>query len=778
MRKGRALTTIAQAVADLKIDLPDDETVCIVFGQEHYKEYPLHAVADREIGADVYISTGTFHRDQRFGKGGRTLANVQRIWGFPFDFDLKDFLDMEGQDLWELDEKELDFYRARLQEAIENVTAKIGLPIHRLDSTGYGLSAYTYLPDHQPEAVPELKKLHGRIVDRINAVWGGKLADDVKDAGPRIMRLVPCLNAKGETPRQSRTLYFQPARVDQAILETAAGPYTARQTTHVPHTGKALPAEVVDLIIDSVRPNWTPGQKHFMARAVSGYLAKNMVPEDQATAIIERLAADDAKPWSRIQTCRDTYTRYRQGIDIDGYMALRELMDADHLAEIDTVLARHRNANAPKIIIGGKDANAVKKPTTAVTEPAQRIIHFTPPPALGFRGWIGEYVDLMTPTTEAPRAFHLGIGLTMAGAILGRDVWCPYGEPTRANLFTLLVGKSGKTRKDTAIRRGIRMITDSHLTDKGTLANVVTHVITDVGSSEALMDELATHPNLTLYSTEFSKLMGNARRKATSTIIPTLMQAWDAPPIMSSLTRGNPVEAHYPYMTVIAATQPEILANIMSEEDVYSGFANRWFFIPGEPTNTPIPSPPSVDIVLQRELYNQLRSRRDQASRHTHGIPLAADATLRWEQWYVSDYHRDSDTPEEDAMRPRHASLIRKLALIYAATEGSPVITLDHLEASIAVIEWMGKNVGRMIGTWGESSFAKLERRVRDVLMATPGHTMKRRDLQRKCASRSWTSRDFNITLDAMKASDIVFIDAMNNVMLATDGDSDMVGEA
>lgn len=755
-----------QAVDALQLNLTDTETVCIVFGQEGYKEYSLHAVADREIGADVYVSTGTFKRDQRFGKGGRTLDNVQRIWAFPFDFDLKDFMGLDASDLWELEEDELDFYRGKLREAIENVTRKIALPLHRLDSTGYGLSGYTYLPSHKPDAVPELKKLHGRIVDRINAVWGGKLADDVKDAGPRIMRLVPCLNAKGETPRQSRTLFFEKGRVDMALLETAAGPYASRSTTHVPHTGKGVPGEVIDLIVDTVRPSWSEGQKHFMSRALAGYLAKNMIPEEQALTIVERLAADDNRPYARLQTCRDSYDRYRRGVEIDGYMALRDMMDPDALAEIDTVLQRHRQANAPTIIIGGKEPNTGKK--VATLETSQRIIHFVPPPTSGFRGWIGEYANLMAPTTEAPNAFHLGVGLTVAGAILGRDVWCPYGEPTRANLFTLLVGKSGKTRKDTAIRRGTRLITDQHL-QEGKLVNTVTHVITDVGSAEALMDELASHPNLILYSTEFSKLMGNARRKATGTIIPTLMQAWDAPPIMSSLTRGNPVEAHFPYMSVIAATQPEILANLMGEEDVFSGFANRWFFVAGEPTNMPIPSPPPVDHVLAKALYDELRMRREEGSRRAGGFPLSREAETRWVKWYIDDYHRDSDTPEEDAMRPRHAALIRKIALIYAATEGTAQITLDQINAAIDVIEWMGKNVTRMVGTWGESNFAKLERRIKDVLGAAPNMTMRRRELQQKCSARSWTSRDFGMTLDAMKASDIVFVDAMNNVQLVTD---------
>lgn len=761
------MTTIGDAVAALRLDLTDDETVCIVIKRgQRYVEHSLDDVATQKIDRDTFISTGTFPRDMAWGKGARTLDNVLRIWALPFDFDLKDYLHVDADDLFVLAEDELDTYRASLRGVIENVAGKIGLPIHRLDSTGYGLSAYVHLPYHDPEHVPTLKTLHGRIVDRINAVWGEKLADNVRDAGPRIMRLVPCLNAKGPIPRHTRTLYFKVTPVDQAMLEAAAGPYTPRVVNAVPRTGKGIPDELADLIVERVRPDWIKGQKHHMGRALAGYLAKNQIPEEQAVAIVARLSVDDDRPRDRIKTAQDTYTRYRQSLDIDGYMALRSMMDAGSLAEIDTVLERHRAANAPRLIMGGKRDEP--KPARDGND-----VRFGTPPSTAYRGWIGQYVELMQPTTEAPSAFHLGVGFTFAGAILGRDVWCNYGEPMHANLFTLLIGASGKTRKDTAIRRGTRMVSDHHITN-GQLVSPITRIITDIGSAEALMDMLAEHANLMLYATEFSKLMGNARRKGTSTIIPTLMQAWDAPITMSSLTRGKPVEAHFPYLSVIAATQPEILANLMSEDDVFSGFANRWFYVAGDPTNTPIPSPPPVDHVLSAELYDELKRRSTEASGRTGGIGLSPDALQRWDAWYRFDYHRSSETPEEDAMRPRHAPLIRKLALIYAATEGTRYITTDQLDAAISVIEWMGTNVRQMVGTWGQSPMAKLERRIKDVLAAAPNRTMRRRDLQRKCSSRSWTARDFGMSLDALKASDVVLIDAVNNVQL-TEVDDDHV---
>src|SRR5690606_39015411 len=123
------------------------------------------------------------------------FKNVMRILELPFDFDLKDFLNQEKDDIYDLSDEELDGYMQLLQKAVEDVFARMSLPIHRLDCTGYGLSAHIIIPDHAQEHTEQIKKWHAAIVTRINGVYGDILADaQVKDAGSRIMRLVPCQN--------------------------------------------------------------------------------------------------------------------------------------------------------------------------------------------------------------------------------------------------------------------------------------------------------------------------------------------------------------------------------------------------------------------------------------------------------------------------------------------------------------------------------------------------------------------------------------------------------
>jgi hypothetical protein len=255
--------------------LKEDETVCILTEKNgRYVEESLHAIADEPIGANRYFSTGTFPRNHRWGTGARALKNVLRTLELPFDFDLKDFLNCEKEDLFGLSDDELSSYIPLLQSSVESVFARMGLPIHRLDYTGYGLSAHILLPDHPKEGVKQIKDWHAAIVTRINGIFGEVLADvQVKDAGSRVMRLIPCENVgilkggKRVPARQSYNIYQKPGYIDQPMLEAAAGTISWKGVhIDVPLTGDVLTEQQAQLVVDAYKPYHVHGQKHFMGQ--------------------------------------------------------------------------------------------------------------------------------------------------------------------------------------------------------------------------------------------------------------------------------------------------------------------------------------------------------------------------------------------------------------------------------------------------------------------------------------------------------------------------------
>src|SRR5690606_38094990 len=117
------MTTIGEAFDAMGYALKSTETVAsaTLLPGSAMVERSLHEVAGEPVGQNRYFSTGTFPADIRWGRGARTAANVERILEMPFDFDLKDFLDVDKEELYDLDDDELATYIAPLQDAVEGI---------------------------------------------------------------------------------------------------------------------------------------------------------------------------------------------------------------------------------------------------------------------------------------------------------------------------------------------------------------------------------------------------------------------------------------------------------------------------------------------------------------------------------------------------------------------------------------------------------------------------------------------------------------------------------
>ena len=212
----------------------------------------------------------------------------------------------------------------------------------------------------------------------------------------------------------------------------------------------------------------------------------------------------------------------------------------------------------------------------------------------------------------------------------------------------------------------------------------------------------------------------------------------------------------------------------MGDADIQSGFANRWLYVPGhgKPRR---PSPPELDERRAAALYAELADTIRQYERanafgwqETAVLRLHPEAVERWDEWYVADGRRDTAHADEDTMRSRLAVQIRKVALIYAASEGADDIRLPHLEAAIAFVEWVWVQTREQMRLWGVGVESQIERRIEDLLTAQGA--MKRRDLQMRCRNRKWSSRDFANVFKAMVENGTVVVDQFGVAGMATDG--------
>jgi hypothetical protein len=747
---------VRDAIAQLGIDpaqAPGE--LCIVQitkgGAKHYR---YDEVADRNITTDLYLATGTFAPGSISIDGGRSADNLTSVFWLPADIDFKDYLNLPKAELHTWSDGDLMTTARALAQDVRELYELIGVPIHRIDYTGYGIAVYTYLNGHTTADIPTIRDLNRALVETINAQWGSTLADPgVHDAGTRIMRLVPGPNTKGETPRQAQTIYRAEGHV--AVADLTRTLQTRTRTTvarAIPRIGTTLPENVVADLVNAIKPHWIDGQRHGVALALAGILAKAGITEDQAVEIVEQAAGNR----NRVKDVESTYKRARAGLETRGLFGLRDWLPIETVEFIDRTLDEVRPRNADITFTASDGVAYDNTPEDMPVLPIPEVVK---------TGLIGEYIALMRPTTEASESYHLGVGLTIVSAMIGRNIFVDYGSQVYPNLYTLLVGVSGKSRKDTAIKRGTRLLT-STATNGTTQLRSNVKIVTDVASAEGLIGSLSEHNNILLYLTEFSRLVSNARRKGTTTILPVLMEAFDTPAVLSNLSKANPLNAEMPYLTILSATQPRILEGLMSDEDVHSGFINRWLIIPGK-SEAPIAWPVSVDQQAALILFEQMHAAIHSAYPVGFAMELAEDARSFWEDWYEADWKR-KQAPDEEAMRARYSTLIIKLALIYAVLNGDQVITRDNLERGIAFIDWMWAHVARMVPGWGSTLHGQLEHRIVQVLKEQ-GPMKQWRLSQLVSNKRKWSATDIKAMRDALVSTGVIAIDAAGVVGLRND---------
>lgn len=754
------MTTVAQVIDQLHIKPPVGSE--LIFAQIVPGKSPMHCTLDRIANDDVssfdglYLATGSFLPNSIQKGRGRIAENVASVLTVPFDADLSDYLGVPAKEVQSWDTEEINAFAHDLQITLTQAFADLNIPLHRLDLTGHGLAAHVYLRDAKQDDTALIMQAHKDLIAKINDHVGFRMIDPARsDAGPGIARVPGSVNAKNEAkPRLVATLIpFSSIafRLTPAQFIALAG--TSQRTkprTHPIVTPTEIPDDLSSDIIATVAPVWTPGRRHMIALGLCGLLAKAGIPAQQTAEIIDGIAtaAGDDEQWDRLTAVKTTYRRIADGQDVAGFTTLQREIGPQQLDYLTTRLdGITRQQQKPHLVIG--------KTITPLHGREEDL--YAPAPKEAFYGWFGAYRDLMAPTTEASDTFHLASALTLVGAMMGRSVYTGHASKRlHGNLFTMLIGKSGTSRKDTAMERAVDLATFANPTSTSIFTTPYV-VKTHYGSGEKLVEDLQTNPNILWKGTEATTIFTTMRR-TSSTLRDKMIEAYDTPPRIENNVRTNASGADNPYLSLLTAIQPQRLSEYLTAEDIVSGFANRVMFFPGSP-KAPMANPPSVDSHAAYSLYVRLHDAVKQygSNRSMSLDPRVmpdADAEARMDAWYLSQ--TEDDDEDRQSMRARNQTFIRKIALIYAVTDASPVITLDHIEAAIALVEWQWKGVTRMLPSWGAQKESRIEQRIIEVLRLH-GPKLKKRDIQQKCRYPSkWTTLDFNRVFEGMEKSGLL----------------------
>lgn len=352
-------------------------------------------------------------------------------------------------------------------------------------------------------------------------------------------------------------------------------------------------------------------------------------------------------------------------------------------------------------------------------------------PEIAWRGSFKDYREMVAPTTEAADEFHFSTYAQGYGCTLGHDVHVYHAGELYPNLYTCNVGRSGLTRKDTALSRGRKVLDGLHVQVDDEQSPPF-KLIAGMRSYEGLLDELAGENKVRLIQQgELLSLLSKARQDSLSNIIPALTELYDCPSILNPPVHQKQVKpAIRPFVSIMAGTTQEWLQKALTERDIYGGFANRWCYFCGTPKE-PMPDPPKVDKQKLDNVIQQLNTTREWARNVPYGeVTVSDEAKERFETYYRDYYCRCQQPGLIPTLIVRIQDFIWKFALLYAVDEQQAEISAEHLEAAIAVGDYLEACVSEVFSNFGASSGKAEETRLVDLLRSSGKIT--ERDLYRR----------------------------------------------
>jgi hypothetical protein len=345
--------------------------------------------------------------------------------------------------------------------------------------------------------------------------------------------------------------------------------------------------------------------------------------------------------------------------------------------------------------------------TSPATEPAQAqpAEPQWPEPLApeAFYGLAGDIVNAIAPHTEADPAALLINTLVAAGNAIGRGPYAPVGASRHyANLFAVLVGETAKGRKGTSwdpiretfyradpvwaegkVASGLSSGEGVIWAVRDAIEKNVPVKIDGKTSGEytrEVVDEGVRDKRLLVIEAEYASVLKVMAREG-NTLSPVVRLAWDSGNLRS-LVKNSPAQATGAHISILGhITRIELLRHLNDTEQA-NGFGNRFLWVctrraqilpegGGEPPYNQLVPGLHAALEAARKIG---RVQRDDAARQV---------------WAAVYTQLSEGLPGLlGAVTARAEAQVLRLSLLYALLDSSPIITVDHLSAAMAVWDY------------------------------------------------------------------------------------------
>lgn len=339
--------------------------------------------------------------------------------------------------------------------------------------------------------------------------------------------------------------------------------------------------------------------------------------------------------------------------------------------------------------------------------------------------WLDSYLQY-TERSESPTSYHTWCGLSVIAGALQRRVYLKWGlgQTIFPNLYVVLIGPSGRTRKGVSIGiakdflKSVPGLTVAPESSSGRQAMILAMKRASVNFKDPTDGKIKFHCSITAFSEELSVFLG----QGDIAYLSNLTDWYDSKDDWEYETVGRGKDSLQGLcLNLMGATAPDWIQSMIPPEAVGGGFTSRVIFIVEEHKKHTVPE--YFQTQEEVELRGMLTRDLERISKLSGEITFSPAAKQLYVDWYI---HEDGElaagNPAVDDVRfagycERRSTHIRKLMLICCASRSDKLlIEEEDFHKALLLLENAEVKMGKTFGGFGRAKNSDITDIVRNYI--------------------------------------------------------------
>lgn len=339
--------------------------------------------------------------------------------------------------------------------------------------------------------------------------------------------------------------------------------------------------------------------------------------------------------------------------------------------------------------------------------------------------WLDSYLQY-TERSESPTSYHTWCGLSVIAGALQRRIYLKWGlgQVIFPNLYVVLIGPSGRTRKGVSIGiakdflKSVPGLTVAPESSSGRQAMILAMKRASINFKDPTDGKIKFHCSITAFSEELSVFLG----QGDIAYLSNLTDWYDSKDDWEYETVGRGKDSLQGLcLNLMGATAPDWIQSMIPPEAVGGGFTSRVIFIVEEHKKQTVPEYFQNDA--ERELKGKLTRDLERISKLCGEVTFSPEAKQLYVDWYI---HEDGELaagrPAIDDNRfagycERRSTHIRKLMLICSASRSDNlVIEAEDFHKAKGLLEVAEVKMGKTFGGFGRAKNSDVTDNIRNYI--------------------------------------------------------------